>query len=119
MSTAYKPLFLPTVLTGPWSSVYAVTVETVAVNLAQSYITDDDGYDAPAQEVIERGVDAWESDEVINDGSIRGFWAGVWARLTVGEQAVIARRAEELIEIDRKVSFGSPESLYERFDGQR
>ena len=117
--TTTAPPALNTTVRGPWNSKYTVSIQTLAVNLGQTarILDEDENLDLIA--AIDAAVDAFEVKDVINDGSIRGFWAWVWSGLSLGSQRQVAKRAEMLLEADRSGSHGSRTDLFEQFDGQR
>lgn len=116
-TTTKPPSINSTVRGGPWNSWYEVTAQTVAVNLAQ--LADFSNEIAPPQVAVERAIDTWESEDVIRDGSIRGFWAWVWSGLDLGTQRDISHLAEDLLRRHQAAPFGSKDDLHEMFDGQR
>jgi len=112
----YTPV-LGSVVPGPWNSKYAVSEHTLAVNLASTAAIEDD--DHTVVRAIDDAVAVFEDDDLINDGSIRGFWAWVWSGLDRGTQRDVAKRAEALLEAHRAGGYGSKADLFEMFDGQR
>ena len=116
--TTTRPPRLGSVVRGPWASKYAVSEHTLAVNLASAASILDEN-DRTVVQAVDEAVDLFENEDVVNDGSIRGFWAWVWSGLDLGTQRDVAKRAEALLEAHRAGGYGSKADLFEMFDGQR
>lgn len=113
----YTPA-LGTTVRGPWNSMYEVSERTLAVNLASTAAIFDEN-DVVVVTAVDDAVDAFEDEDIINDGSIRGFWAWVWSGLDRGTQRQVAKLAEALLEAHRGGTYGAPTDIFEMFDGQR
>jgi len=98
-------------MNGPWGSQYVVNGETLAVNLACFSAGEGINVDEALSTML-----AWPAT---TNPSIREFWAEQMSVLTDRQRAEVVDRAKELRRIDDAAGYGSPESLFERFDGQR
>lgn len=97
---------------GPWGCRYVVSLETLAVNLAQwAYLIsgDDDEPDFDAALSVVTGKSDSPVDNRPGDGSIYGFWLEQFRNLKPPQIEMVKQRAQEL---------AATTNVYEQFDGQ-